>query len=196
IIDLLETLPNKASLFVGNSMPIRDLDSFFHTTDREWLTFGNRGTNGIDGINSTALGMASQKENAFLVIGDLSFFHDTNGLMAGKQYNINLTVVVVNNNGGGIFSFLPQAQTAEHFEELFGTPLDLDVADVANLYKASYIRVTDRENYSQALKNLAGERGLKIIEFIVSRPENVAIHKSYWERVSHALSAELEAKTS
>jgi 2-succinyl-5-enolpyruvyl-6-hydroxy-3-cyclohexene-1-carboxylate synthase len=196
IIDLLDSIPNKASIFAGNSMPIRDLDSFFHNTDQQLMTFGNRGTNGIDGINSTALGIASKRENAYLVIGDLSFFHDTNGLMVGKQYNIDLTVVVVNNNGGGIFSFLPQAQTAEHFEELFGTPLDLDVADVAKLFKASYLRVSDREGYTQALKQMAGHSGLKIIEYIVSRPENVAIHKRYWEHVSEGLSAELKARTS
>jgi 2-succinyl-5-enolpyruvyl-6-hydroxy-3-cyclohexene-1-carboxylate synthase len=195
ITDLQESVPNHATLFVGNSMPIRDLDSFFHNTDQQLLTFGNRGTNGIDGINSTALGVATKRKPAYLVIGDLSFFHDTNGLMAGKQYNIDLTVVVVNNNGGGIFSFLPQAQTAEHFEELFGTPLDLDVADVAKLYKASYLRISDREGYTRALQNMAKETGLKIIEFMVSRPENVAIHKRYWDHVNRGLSAELEART-
>lgn len=193
ITDLLKMLPNKAAIFAGNSMPIRDLDSFFHNTDRQVITFGNRGTNGIDGINSTALGVASKKEKAYLVIGDLSFFHDTNGLMASKQYGIDLTVVVVNNNGGGIFSFLPQAQTAEHFEELFGTPLDLNAADVAKLYKASYLRVTDREGYAEALQKMESESGLKIIEFVVSRPENVAIHHRYWDVVRQGLAAELEA---
>ena len=85
----------------------------------------NRGVNGIDGIISTALGASVICDPLVLVIGDLSFYHDLNGLLAPKLHELNITIVVVNNDGGGIFSFLPQYEKKEHFESLFGTPIDL-----------------------------------------------------------------------
>ncbi|WEG11983.1 2-succinyl-5-enolpyruvyl-6-hydroxy-3-cyclohexene-1-carboxylic-acid synthase [Pullulanibacillus sp. KACC 23026] len=185
IADLIPKLPSEAKLFTGNSMPIRDLDSFFQTTEQSIRTYGNRGANGIDGINSTVLGLSTSQKPTYLVIGDLSFFHDTNGLMAGKQYDLDLTLIVVNNNGGGIFSFLPQAESATHFEELFATPLDLEVADVARLYKGRYYRVTNRDDYQLTLEKVNHEKGLKFIECVTNRPDNVASHQAYWNEVKN-----------
>ena len=89
-------------------MPIRDTDSFFFTLDKNIQVMANRGVNGIDGIISTALGASIICDPLVLVIGDLSFYHDLNGLLAAKLHELNITIVVVNNDGGGIFSFLPQ----------------------------------------------------------------------------------------
>lgn len=100
---LRKHLPNKSGLFIGNSMPIRDVDTFFAKTEKELTLLANRGANGIDGVISTALGCGTFIQPMYLVIGDLSFYHDMNGLLMAQKYGINLTILVVNNNGGGIF---------------------------------------------------------------------------------------------
>ncbi|MDG2794636.1 thiamine pyrophosphate-dependent enzyme, partial [Vibrio parahaemolyticus] len=118
ITDIVRVLPEGATLFASNSMPIRDTDSFFFTSDKTIQVMANRGVNGIDGIISTALGASMICDPLVLVIGDLSFYHDLNGLLAAKLHELNITIVVVNNDGGGIFSFLPQYEKKEHFESL------------------------------------------------------------------------------
>ncbi|MGZ3583099.1 MAG: 2-succinyl-5-enolpyruvyl-6-hydroxy-3-cyclohexene-1-carboxylic-acid synthase, partial [Ktedonobacterales bacterium] len=118
-LELAELLPDGANLFVGSSMPVRDCDTFFWPRRCSSMTvLGNRGANGIDGVTSTALGVSAVSGDTptVLVIGDLSFYHDLNGLLAARLHQLNLTVVLVNNDGGGIFSFLPQAAYPEHFE--------------------------------------------------------------------------------
>src|SRR5699024_3044999 len=107
---LLENMPTNSGLFAGNSMPIRDIDTFFGNANKALKLYGNRGVSGIEGITSTALGIAASKvhEQMTLVVGDLSFYHDINGLFASKKYQIPLTILLINNDGGGIFSFLPQ----------------------------------------------------------------------------------------
>ena len=121
-------------------MPIRDTDSFFFTLDKNIQVMANRGVNGIDGIISTALGASIICDPLVLVIGDLSFYHDLNGLLAAKLHELNITIVVVNNDGGGIFSFLPQYEKKEHFESLFGTPIGLDYEHVVKMYGGSFSR--------------------------------------------------------
>ncbi len=191
IDELLKQLPDRAAVFASNSMPIRDLDSFFLRTNREIRTFGNRGANGIDGINSTALGVSVNGLPTYLIVGDLAFFHDLNGLMMAKRYGLDLTCIVINNNGGGIFSFLPQADTAEHFEELFGTPLAYEVGDVATLHKATYFKAGDPIELREAIHKAKTVKGLKLIECVTNRQENVAIHKNYWLGVANRLTNEL-----
>ena len=118
ITDIVRVLPEGATLFASNSMPIRDTDSFFFTSDKDIQVMANRGVNGIDGIISTALGASMICDPLVLVIGDLSFYHDLNGLLAAKLHGLNITIVVVNNDGGGIFSFLPQYEkrnTSNHY---------------------------------------------------------------------------------
>jgi len=112
---LAEMLPEGSTLFVGNSMPIRDLDSFFFFNEKNIKVMANRGANGIDGIVSTALGVASVSQPCYLVLGDLTFYHDLNGLMAAKMYNLNINILLINNNGGGIFSFLPHYKVFQFF---------------------------------------------------------------------------------
>src|SRR5262249_23426663 len=108
--ELAEVLPEGATLYAGNSMPVRDLDTFFPACDKAIPFVANRGVNGIDGVISSALGAsATSAQPVVLVIGDLSFYHDANGLMAARQHGLTLTIVLLNNDGGGIFSFLAQA---------------------------------------------------------------------------------------
>jgi 2-succinyl-5-enolpyruvyl-6-hydroxy-3-cyclohexene-1-carboxylate synthase len=183
----LQTLPNNASVFVSNSMPIRDVDTYFHNNQQQISIMANRGVNGIDGVVSTALGMSTATKPSYLIIGDLAFFHDLNGLLVGKKYNLDLTIFVLNNNGGGIFSYLPQSSEETYFELLFGTPMDLDFAHAANLYGAKYSKVTSMDELQICLEEGRQVAGLKIVEVMTDRDVNAANHRKMWNFVSQEI---------
>ncbi|MCH1625438.1 2-succinyl-5-enolpyruvyl-6-hydroxy-3-cyclohexene-1-carboxylic-acid synthase [Fredinandcohnia quinoae] len=185
--ELQEIIPRDATLFVGNSMPIRDLDTFFTNNEKQLKIMGNRGANGIDGIVSTALGVSSQNPHTILVIGDLSFYHDLNGLLAAKQHHLDITIVIINNDGGGIFSFLPQSAEEKHFEALFGTPIGLDYEHVVNMYGGTFNRVKNWEGFRTAINNSITSKGLSVVEVKTDRKENVAIHRKMWSKVSREI---------
>ncbi len=193
--ELTHLLPNDAMLYVGNSMPVRDLDTFFWHSNNNVRIMGNRGANGIDGIVSSALGASTVGNGPnVLVIGDLSFFHDMNGLLAAKLHKLNLTIIVVNNDGGGIFSFLPQADYPEHFEALFGTPIRLDFRHAASLYDGNYQRVATWEQFRLAVQYGMQEGGLHIVEVTTERESNVRMHRQLWQSVGQSLAPLLENK--
>ena len=186
--ELATLLPDGTTLYAGNSMPVRDLDTFFPGNEQNVRFLSNRGANGIDGVVSSALGaQAAGAEPLVLVIGDISFYHDSNGLLAAHQYNLNATIILLNNDGGGIFSFLPQAQDREHFEQLFGTPHGLDFRPLAEMYGAHYQRVADWEAFRTAVQESISNGGLRIIEVVTERERNVALHRACWPAVSAAL---------
>ena len=182
-------LPEDAVLFIGNSMPIRDLDTFFHVQHKKITIFANRGANGIDGTLSTALGVGAVKkaQPLYLIVGDLTFFHDLNGLIAAKQFNIPITVVLINNNGGGIFSFLPQAEHKKHFELLFGTPLDLDFTHIATMYNGQYISIQSWCELEQKLSKKNGENPIRIMEIKTNRENNLTEHRNLLNYVSQEI---------
>jgi 2-succinyl-5-enolpyruvyl-6-hydroxy-3-cyclohexene-1-carboxylate synthase len=190
--ELSTLLPTHGTIFASSSMPVRDLDTFFPAQPRPIRFLANRGANGIDGVVSSALGASTVSPNpTILVIGDLGFFHDLNGLLAAKLHTIQATIVVVNNDGGGIFSFLPQASHPEHFEQLFGTPHGLDFRHAAAMYGATYSLAEHWESFRTALqRSLSG--GLNIIEVRTNRETNVILHRQVWAAVSAALPAVLE----
>src|SRR5262249_50645143 len=133
--ELGRILPAGSLLFAGNSMPVRDLDTFLPAAGPPLRCLANRGASGIDGVVSSALGVSAVADGPLvLVIGDISLSHDANGLLAARQYGLNATVVLLNNDGGGIFSFLSQASQPEHFEALFGTPHGLDFQPLVAMY--------------------------------------------------------------
>ncbi|KGP91716.1 2-succinyl-5-enolpyruvyl-6-hydroxy-3-cyclohexene-1-carboxylate synthase [Pontibacillus chungwhensis BH030062] len=185
--EILKSFPEEGSLFVGNSMPIRDLDTFMLTTPKSIRTLANRGANGIDGVVSSAFGAAAHGEKVTLVLGDLSFFHDLNGLFAAKQFGLDLRIVVINNEGGGIFSFLPQAEHKKHFEPLFGTPLALDYSKVIEMYGGQYEEVGTWEQLRNSLSRSYEARGLSVIEVKTNREENAAWHRQKWKQIERAL---------
>jgi len=181
--ELANLLPDGTNLFAGNSMPVRDLDSFFWGTQYHIHILGNRGASGIDGVISTAIGVsaASDKdEPTVLVIGDLSFFHDLNGLLAARLHQLNLTIVLVNNDGGGIFSFLPQAAYPEHFEQLFGTSTGLDFRLVVQMYGGQFRRIATWQEFRQAVTDSLTSGGLQVIEVPTERASNVEMHRQLW----------------
>jgi 2-succinyl-5-enolpyruvyl-6-hydroxy-3-cyclohexene-1-carboxylate synthase len=118
------------------------------------------------------------------VIGDLSFYHDSNGLLAAMQHHLNLTIILLNNDGGGIFSFLPQAGDPEHFETLFGTPHGLDFRPLAQMYGACYERVASWEMFRAAVQRGIEAGGLHIVEVPTERARNVMLHREIWQAVS------------
>ena len=184
---LNELMPENGRLFSGNSMPIRDLDTFTFSGNKGVRYLANRGANGIDGVVSTALGVSAAEEPAVLVIGDLSFYHDMNGLLAGKLHGLNLTILLINNDGGGIFSFLPQAEEKEYFEMLFGTPHGLDFSHAAALYGARYYKPASWDEFGSAFTESFGLPGLKIIEITTDREANVLRHRKLWDSVSREI---------
>ncbi|MDR7000454.1 2-succinyl-5-enolpyruvyl-6-hydroxy-3-cyclohexene-1-carboxylic-acid synthase [Neobacillus niacini] len=184
---LAEMLPEGATLFVGNSMPIRDLDSFFLNNDKSISIMANRGANGIDGTVSTALGAALYSKPLYLVLGDLTFFHDLNGLLAAKLHEIDIQILVINNNGGGIFSFLPQSEHPTHFELLFGTPLDIDFEYAVKMYNGNFTRIKDWDHFHSLMKN-GQAKGLNVFEVVTNREKNTEEHREFWRSVSREIS--------
>ena len=159
VMDTVALLPANGRLFMGNSLPVRHLDQFARPSQTPIHVHANRGASGIDGNVSTALGFgAVSKSPLVAVLGDITFYHDMNGLlavagggwqMAGK--NAPTTFVVLNNNGGGIFRRLPIAAIEPPFTDLFLTPHNLDFAHAARLYNLDFVRVTNRDEFRQAL---------------------------------------------
>ena len=192
-LDLAEMLPADATLVVGNSMPIRDIDSFFPRLDRPVRIVGTRGAAGIDGVVSTAAGGAAvSAEPVVLVIGDLSFFHDQNGLWPVHRHGLNLTVLLVNNDGGGIFEFLPQRELAsERFEPWFGTPHGLDLSVIVELYGGRHRLVEG--DAREALRAAIATPGLDVIEVRTDRSTNVALHGRVFDHARAAVRAQLNA---
>lgn len=188
--ELQAELPERAILYVGNSMPIRDLDTFFACSGQRVRIMGNRGANGIDGLVSSALGASCSGQPVVLVIGDLSFYHDMNGLLAAKTYGLDVTVVLVNNDGGGIFSFLSQADLPnQRFEQLFGTPTGLNFEKAAELYGAVYTRIASWEKFREALRRSFAEGGLHVIEVPTDRPSNVVMHRELHRKLFERLAS-------
>jgi 2-succinyl-5-enolpyruvyl-6-hydroxy-3-cyclohexene-1-carboxylate synthase len=192
--ELSQLLPDGATLFVGNSMPIRDTDTFFFTNDKQIRILANRGANGIDGVVSSALGASAVTEPLVLVIGDLSFYHDLNGLLAAKMHGLHATIIVLNNNGGGIFSFLPQAKHEKHFEMLFGTPTDLQFEHVVRMYEGNYQKIKTWDEFRHCVVQSLTTDGLHVIEVCTSRENNVKKHRLLWEKVSQEIAEFFEKR--
>ena len=190
VAEIARLLPDGSTLFASSSMPVRDLDAFAAGDSRALRILANRGANGIDGVVSSALGAAAALGESggplVLVIGDVAFYHDMNGLLAARLHDINATVVVLNNDGGGIFSFLPQAAQPAHFEQLFGTPHGLQFEPVARLYGAQYHSASSLPSLHAALSSSISGRGLHIVEMRTDRARNVMLHNEAWARVAGA----------
>lgn len=184
--ELSRFLPDNSMVFAGNSMPVRDMDSFFPSSGKNIKFLANRGASGIDGVVSTALGAAAVTDRrSVLILGDISFYHDMNGLLAAKNNQIPITIIVVNNNGGGIFSFLPQAEYPEYFEAYFGTPHELQFQSAAELYGINYYKVENWKEFRFAIESSLRSSGTEIIEIRCDRTENVGLHKKVWQSVKH-----------
>lgn len=179
---LAEKSQNGDLIFVGNSMPIRDMDTFYLPANTSVEIIANRGANGIDGVIATAIGVAATDQKLTLLIGDISFLHDYTSLFIARQYNIPIRVVVVNNNGGGIFSFLPQANEKKHFEALFGTPFSPPIEELAKAVGGNYVQPKTVDELSEILAQPIKQ--IEIVEVITDREENVSWHKRKWQEAT------------
>lgn len=175
---LQDLLPQYSQIVVANSMSIRDMDYFWAGNRHDATIYGNRGVNGIDGIVSTALGLATNGVPTVLLTGDLTFFHDLNGLAVAKTHPLNLTIIVHNNDGGGIFEYLPQKGTP-HFDYLFSTAQGLDYSGLATLYGIDFVRVANNDELQNALQNYVGTAGVHVIEIPTSKERSRELHKLY-----------------
>lgn len=178
IRELQKQIPEDGQIFVANSMTIRDFDYFWFSGESKAVLYGNRGVNGIDGTISTALGLAANGKPTYLVTGDLSLFHDLNGLAVAKTHNLNLIIILHNNDGGGIFEYLPQKGT-KHFDYLFSTSQGLDYSGAAKLYGCGYTKISSPDELSSALAKIGQESGVHIIEIPTNREYSRELHKKY-----------------
>ena len=192
--DVAAGLPSGATLVAGSSMPVRDLDWFM--APRSGLrVLGNRGASGIDGFVSTTLGAAlaggAGTGPTVALAGDLSMLHDQNGLLLARtEQPVDAVFVVVSNDGGGIFSFLPQAAFPEHFERVFGTPHGVSFRVLAALHRCGYERVERAADLVPAVTGAVGAGGVHIVEVPTDREANVADHQRAWQAVASALDAD------
>lgn len=188
--DVAAATPAGGTLVVASSMPVRDLDLVM--APREDLrVVGNRGVSGIDGFVSTALGVAATSAGATVALaGDLSFLHDRNGLLAALDLErVQLTVVVVDNDGGGIFSLLPPAAYSGSFERMFGTPHGLDLADVARTHRLPYERVDRAADVHDAVHRAVAAGGIRMLHVRTDRADNADLHRRLQAAVARALGA-------
>lgn len=179
IVRLLQKgLPKKSHILVANSMSIRYFDYYWEAQPNAIHLWGNRGVNGIDGTLSTALGMSVIHRPMIMVTGDLSFLHDLNGCIAGSMEDLSLTVVLFNNDGGGIFQYLPQKKHP-YFTDLFATPHGLDFSAVAPLMHVDYTRIDAADDFLSILSKYIGQKGIHIIEIPTNQEASCLIHKKY-----------------
>lgn len=186
---LSAALPPGATLVVSSSMPVRDLE--WYGAPRTGLrVLGNRGANGIDGVVSTAVGVALANSGpTALLVGDLALLHDTNGLLGLAERQVDLTIVVVDNRGGGIFSFLPPAEAVAPagFELLFGTPHHVDLIALAAAHGLASNRVIDLAGLRATVEQAAATGGVRVVVAPGDRQENVAAHDAIHIAVADAL---------
>ena len=175
---LQHIMPDEGQLLVANSMSIRDMDYFWATGRSQAMVYGNRGTNGIDGTVSTALGLSTNGKPTVMVTGDLSFFHDLNGLAIGKPHGMTLTIILHNNDGGGIFQYLPQKGT-DDFDYLFNTPQGIDYSGLATMYGLDYVKVATNAELERAMQQYIGAEGIHLIEVPTSKEGSRELHKVY-----------------
>jgi len=218
-VELGVLLPSWATLFVASSMPVRDIETFWPAREDPPRVLCNRGANGIDGIVSSAFGAAADAHGpAVLLIGDVALAHDIGGLLAARRLGLKLTIVLVNNEGGGIFDFLPVAQSAlarageahagagertpgavacelaaEAQDDIYtrhvATPTDLDFADAARLYGLGHEHVADVPSFRAALERALASDASSIVEVRSDRAENRRLHERVWAAVTSAASS-------
>jgi 2-succinyl-5-enolpyruvyl-6-hydroxy-3-cyclohexene-1-carboxylate synthase len=184
-IRVAEQLPHGHGLFLGNSMPIRDMDRFgFWSDERDVRVGANRGASGIDGLVASACGFArGLRQPVTAVIGDLAALHDLNSLALMAQSTEPIVLIVVNNDGGGIFHFLPIAEATGHFERYFATPHGLGFASAAEMFGLDYAAPASAMEFAEAYRHAAARGRSTLLEVRTSRGENVQLQRDIEQAV-------------
>lgn len=185
---LAQHLPASTPVFVASSMPVRDVEYFWPATNRRHAFYFNRGANGIDGTLSTALGVAHGAERpAVLLTGDLALLHDANGFLLRPKLRGALTVVLINNRGGGIFEHLPVAAFEPTFEKFFATPQEVDFEKLCAAHGAGHVLVRDWAHFAELISTLP-ESGLRVLEVRTDRKHDAALRKELFRDAAASLS--------
>lgn len=181
-------IPEKSALFLGNSMPVRDMDMFASTNGSIIPVAANRGASGIDGNLASAAGFAVGNDlPATVVIGDLAMIHDLNSLLLLRSIKQPIVIVLVNNNGSGIFSFLPIADFGDMFENFFGTPHELTFEKAAEMFGIEYSNPQTNEEFQKIYQEALMNEKTTLIELKTDRKENIEFHKKIQDRIQIAL---------
>jgi 2-succinyl-5-enolpyruvyl-6-hydroxy-3-cyclohexene-1-carboxylate synthase len=179
-----------SAVVAASSMPVRDIEWYGGRRDRV-THYANRGANGIDGVVSTAIGVALTGRRVVALVGDIALLHDSSAMIALARRPIDLTIVVIDNDGGGIFSFLPQSEALdqERFELLFGTPHGTDIAAVARAHHIDAVVVDTAEEFSVAFMKATDASGVQMVVARTDRAENVVVHRRIHDAVARAIRA-------
>ncbi len=181
--EVARAAPSGSALFVSSSMPVRDLDAFAPPSRKPLRVHGNRGASGIDGILSSAAGVAAGGEGpALAIVGDVAFVHDTNGLLSARDH-AEVLFVLVNNDGGGIFHFLPVRDFEPAFTRHFATPHGLDFAHAAALYGLPHERVRTEAELASSLERGIAAGGSRIVEVATDRERNRRRRRAVYDAV-------------
>ncbi|MGJ3250158.1 MAG: 2-succinyl-5-enolpyruvyl-6-hydroxy-3-cyclohexene-1-carboxylic-acid synthase [Elainellaceae cyanobacterium] len=180
---LSQILPKNTPLFIANSTPVRDVEWFWKPNDLRLQPFFNRGANGIDGTLSTAVGIGYRNRHTVLLTGDLALLHDTNGFLLTQQFVGQLTIVLINNNGGGIFELLPISQFDPPFEDYFATPQSIDFHHICRTYKVEYIQIHTWDDLANALMS-SFDQTVRILEVPTNRQTDPLKRQALFQRIS------------
>ena len=188
INEIIQTVPDNCQIMLSNSMPVRDFDYFASNTNKKIVIFNNRGASGIDGITSTALGIAAAgNKPTILITGDLAFYYDLNGLLSARNYKIPLVIILINNNGGGIFEILPISNYKEIFNKYFVVPHNLDFSPFVKAYGGKYKRVKNWKDFNKSLETAFRSKNLNVIEIKTNAPNSLSTRKKFWNAVGNKL---------
>ncbi|MCH7773490.1 MAG: 2-succinyl-5-enolpyruvyl-6-hydroxy-3-cyclohexene-1-carboxylic-acid synthase [Bacteroidetes bacterium] len=191
--ELISILPSNTKIMVGNSLPIRDFDNFVGKTNKNLKLFFNRGASGIDGVTSTALGIASIEKPTILITGDLSFLHDLNALLPAKKYSIPLVVILINNNGGGIFEMLPVSSNNK-FKTYFKTPHNLNIAPIVKSFGLEHHLIKNEKELKIKLINSLQKKSFAVLEILTDSISSKQMRKKYWAEVVKTIEKDFSFK--
>jgi len=192
IKNILEALPDKAHILIGNSSPIRDFDNYAACYKKDLIVYFNRGASGIDGITSTAIGIAQLKEPAFLLTGDLSFLHDLNALAVANKYPAGLTVILINNNGGGLFESLPVSKERSILKEYFLTPHNLNLKNIITSFGVEYKLLKSWAQLNNSINDSVGNNKLNVLEIKTDAGKSLWLRNRYLEEVKTIVDSEFK----
>ncbi|MGA7721326.1 MAG: 2-succinyl-5-enolpyruvyl-6-hydroxy-3-cyclohexene-1-carboxylic-acid synthase [Ignavibacteriaceae bacterium] len=186
INEILLAIPNECQIMISNSMPVRDFDYFASLNEKEIIIYNNRGASGIDGITSTALGIvAANPKPTVLITGDLAFYYDLNGLLSAKNYNLPLVIVLINNNGGGIFEILPISNYREIFNEYFRAAHNLEFKTFVKAFGGNYKLIKGWKDLNSSLYSTFKAKNFSVLEIKTNATSSLKSRRKYWKAVAN-----------
>ena len=180
--EILKAVPDDCQIMISNSMPVRDFDYFASFSEKKIIIHSNRGASGIDGITSTALGIAAaNKKPTLLITGDLAFYYDLNGLLSAKNYKIPLVIVLINNNGGGIFKMLPISKYGEIFKKYFVAAHGLEFKNLVKAFSGNYKLIKSWKVLKSSLHSAFKAKQLSVLEIKTNASHSHKTRQKYWK---------------